>query len=85
MVHLAIRRNKNTSLRSALFILKDKIIEQVLNFTFQKNNRVRLNSIIYFSSWSRVSALPRRPAAYKAAALLTELTRRFVLIGTFLF
>ena len=26
-------------------------------------------------SWSRVSALPRRPAAYKAAALLTELTR----------
>ena len=45
MVHLAIRRNKNTSLRSALFILKDKIIEQVLNFTFQKNNRVRLNSI----------------------------------------
>ena len=26
--------------------------------------------------WSRVSALPRRPAAYKAAALLAELTRR---------
>ena len=105
MVHLAIRRNKNTSLRSALFILKDKIIEQVLNFTFQKNNRVRLNSIFYFSSWSRVrkkhtcttssnslksklftnfypwsrvSALPRRPAAYKAAALLTELTRRTI-------
>ena len=25
--------------------------------------------------WSRVSALPRRPAAYKAAALLAELTR----------
>ena len=85
MVHLAIRRNKNTSLRSALFILKDKIIEQVLNFTFQKNNRVRLNSIFYFSSWSRVSALPRRPAAYKAAALLTELTRRFILISTLLF
>lgn len=32
-------------------------------------------SICSFSSWSRVSALPRRPAAYKAAALLTELTR----------
>ena len=44
-VRAATRRNKNTSLRSALFILKDKIIEQVLNFTFQKNNRVRLNSI----------------------------------------
>ena len=29
-----------------------------------------------FHPWSRVSALPRRPAAYKAAALLTELTRR---------
>lgn len=35
-IHAAIRRNKNTSLRSVLFILKDKIIEQVLNFTFQK-------------------------------------------------
>ena len=32
-------------------------------------------SICFFSSWSRVSALPRRPAAYKAAALLAELTR----------
>ena len=29
--------------------------------------------------WSRVSALPRRPAAYKAAALLTELTRHHFL------
>ena len=104
-VRAATRRNKNTSLRSVLFILKDKIIEQVLNFTFQKNNRVPRNSFFYFSSveprvqkhtcttssnslenkfstnfhpWSRVSALPRRPAAYKAAALLTELTRRTI-------
>ena len=36
-------------------------------------------SICSFSSWSRVSVLPRRPAAYKAAALLTELTRLTVL------
>lgn len=35
-VRAATRRNKNTSLRSVLFILKDNIIEQVLNFTFQK-------------------------------------------------
>ena len=32
--------------------------------------------------WSRVSALPRRPAAYKAAALLTELTRHTLYIIT---
>ena len=35
----------------------------------------KINFSISFHSWSRVSALPRRPAAYKAAALLTELTR----------
>ena len=42
-------------------------------------------SICSFSSWSRVSALPRRPAAYKAAALLTELTRLMLFILTEIF
>ena len=32
--------------------------------------------LLALRSWSRVSALPRRPIAYKAIALLTELTRR---------
>ena len=40
---------------------------------------------LFFSSWSRVSALPRRPAAYKAAALLAELTRLILYILTEIF
>ena len=43
------------------------------------------NTRFSFFSWSRVSALPRRPAAYKAAALLTELTRLIGFILTEIF
>ena len=49
------------------------------------SNSLKSKLFMNFHPWSRVSALPRRPAAYKAAALLAELTRRFVLICTFLF
>lgn len=49
------------------------------------SNSLKSKLFTNFHPWSRVSALPRRPAAYKAAALLAELTRRFVLISTFLF
>lgn len=34
-----------------------------------------------FLSWSRVSGLNRRPAAYKAAALPAELTRHEIIIS----
>lgn len=49
------------------------------------SNSLKSKLFTNFHPWSRVSALPRRPAAYKAAALLTELTRRLVLISTLLF
>ena len=49
------------------------------------SNSLKSKLFTNFYPWSRVSALPRRPAAYKAAALLTELTRRFILISTLLF
>ena len=49
------------------------------------SNSLKSKLFTNFHPWSRVSALPRRPAAYKAAALLTELTRRFILISTLLF
>ena len=40
------------------------------------SNSLKSKLFTNFHPWSRVSALPRRPAAYKAAALLAELTRR---------
>ena len=42
------------------------------------SNSLKSKLFTNFHPWSRVSALPRRPAAYKAAALLTELTRRTI-------
>ena len=41
------------------------------------------STLYYFHSWSRKSDLNRRPAAYKAAALPTELLRRKVIISYF--